>query len=106
METVGSFPEEQQAAGSRQQAAGSIDEQAVHVPRSTLSFTRPLTLPSPTFLSPSFFHSPSLPSFPQVPHPWYASVLAVPGAYPWMQDNDGRSLNLLIPNPEAPNDPM
>ena len=42
----------------------------------------------------------------QVPHPWYASVLGAPGSYPWLPDNDGKPVSLLIPNPEAPHDPL
>lgn len=36
----------------------------------------------------------------------YASVIGAPGAYTWLEDNAGRPLNLLIPNPQAPNDPL
>lgn len=42
----------------------------------------------------------------EVPHPWYASIIGAPGAYTWLEDNAGRPLNLLIPNPKAPNDPL
>eukprot|EP00798_Chlamydomonas_sp_ICE-L_P003446 gene3445-13504_t len=41
----------------------------------------------------------------EVPHPWYASIMGAPGVYPWLEDSLGRPINLLIPNPDAPDDP-
>ncbi len=46
-----------------------------------------------------------LPYGPQVPHPWYASIMGAPGSYPWLEDSNGKPINLLVPNPEFPDDP-
>lgn len=42
----------------------------------------------------------------EVPHPWYASLNGAPGIYPFRQGPDGAPLQMLVPNPDALNDPM
>jgi len=42
----------------------------------------------------------------EVPHPWTASVLGAPGTYPFVTDRDGQPINLVVPNPAAPDDPL
>lgn len=43
---------------------------------------------------------------PQVPHPWYASVLGAPGVHVFAGDGEDQPVNMLVPNPEAPDDPL
>ncbi|KAL6751221.1 FtsH-like AAA+ protein [Haematococcus lacustris] len=42
----------------------------------------------------------------EVPHPWYASVVGAPGTYPFVEDREGRPVSLLVPHPDAPEDPL
>ena len=42
----------------------------------------------------------------EVPHPWTASILGGPGTKPWFVNNQGEPISLLVPNPQAPHDPM
>jgi len=42
----------------------------------------------------------------EVPHPWTASIMPNPDGHVWYEDKEGKPLNLLIPNPQAPDDPL
>lgn len=41
----------------------------------------------------------------EVPPPWSSNISGAPGSYPFYDDGTGRPLALLVPNPEAPDDP-
>lgn len=42
----------------------------------------------------------------EVPHPWYASIVGAPGAYPFAEDRDGKPISLLVPDPSQPDNPL